>query len=101
MHPQSIFSIRHWDLPEILFVAAGCFAMGAVGFFVAVFLQLNWGAARTSTVLSPIEDKEKVMQEVAANSPQPAIPEDQRNQSDPTDTNADAKLKLLKSLGEK
>jgi hypothetical protein len=41
MHPKSMFSIRHWKLPEILFVASACFALAAAGFFIAVFLQLH------------------------------------------------------------
>jgi hypothetical protein len=103
MHPESLFAIRHWDLPQILFVAAACFAMAAVGFFVAVFLQLQLSgqpASPTSNSTNvPIEDKVGALQRVSENSPQPA-PGETRNQSDPEDENADAKLKLLNSLNQ-
>ncbi len=104
MNEQSIFAIRHWQLPEILFVGVACFAMAAVGFFVAVFLQLNWGPqslekSTVSSQLVPIEDKEDVMRRAAESSPQPQnIPSDNGNQSDAGDQYVDEKLKLLERM---
>jgi hypothetical protein len=104
MNPQSLFAIRHWKLPEILFVGAACFAMAAVGFFLAVFLQLQFAPGETtqtytnSSIEVPIEDKAKALQGVAQNSPQPAVPTDKRNQADESDALAAQKLKLLNSM---
>ena len=97
MHPQSIFAIRHWSLPEILFVSAGCFAMAAFGFFLAVFFQLYTGSkgiyANSQEV--PRELKEKSMQAVGEASLQPRadLPADEQ------DALAERKMQLMKSLG--
>ena len=95
MHPQSIFAIRHWKLPEILFVAAACFAMAAVGFFLAVFLQLHFSPETRQTYansqLVPIVAKSDVLQSVADSSPQAG--------ADDSDARAREKARLLKSLG--
>ena len=103
MNPQSLFAIRRWQLPEILFVGAACFAMAAVGFFLAVFLQLKFTADPASTqtytnssIEVPIEDKARVVQQVAQSSPRPLT--DNRNQSDETDALAAQKLKLLNAM---
>lgn len=95
-----IFREHKWQLPELLFVIAGCFSMGAIGFFMAVYLQ-----TRTIGISSyensqqvPVGMKEKVIGQVSVSGLQPAPQAAPRNQSDETDPNAAAKLKLLQKL---
>jgi hypothetical protein len=111
MNNQSMFSIRHWSLTEMLFAAAGCFALAAVGFFIAVFLELH-----TSTVPEALNpqtkgatqaDKDQVLQALSGTqnsanattstsvgSTHPVAP----SQADTKDANASAKLNALDAL---
>jgi hypothetical protein len=96
--PQT-FGVSKWGLPEIVFVVAAAFAMGAIGFFFAIYLQLH----STSTGLAgvqeiPADAKAKVMEQGAAqiaseNQAQTAV--EQHAQYDPTDSRAAAKIKLM------
>jgi hypothetical protein len=103
MHPESLFAVRHWKLPEILFVGAACFAMAAIGFFIAVFVQLHLSPntttpePMTSSQLVPIEDKAKYLEDMSKNSPQPPAPTG-RNQADESDPLAAKKLQLLNAM---
>lgn len=103
MHPNSLFSIRHWTLSEILFVGSACFAIGAVGFFLAVYLQLKTiGPADAKYANSAsLDDKVRVMNILAQNA---ATPENTSNVA-PTESQAAAddalaaqKLKMLEKL---
>ena len=107
MQPISFSSLRNLKLPEILFVVAACFAMGTVGFFLAVYLQLHskGSALPPGTYANsqevPVSDKAHQLQALSQNTPEPqnttntAPSESQASQSDPL---AAQKLKLLQQL---
>ena len=80
--------------------------MAAVGFFLAVYLQLQTtpSISKLSSLKVPVEDKERVLQQVADNSPQPTYLDESGapispSQADANDPGAEAKLKVLQALG--
>src|SRR3954467_8777191 len=101
MQPNSIFAIHTWRLPEILFVVAACFAIGASGFFLAVFLQLRSSGIPNGVYADakdvPVADKVKQLEALSANSPQPnnANAPVGASQASEDDALAAQKLKLL------
>lgn len=109
MHPQSIFAIRQWNLPEILFLAAACFAIGAVGFFLAVFLQLqSSGGSSTGTYANtqdvPVEDKARVLSILSHSAPEATNTTSvapNSSQASANDALAAQKLKILQQIGSK
>jgi len=109
MHPRSIFAIRDWKLPEILLVGSACFAIGAIGFFLAVFLQLrtsggNLPGTYTNAQDVPVDDKARALSILSRSAPEPAkstntIPNS--TQASPDDALASQKLKLLQQMHSK
>lgn len=96
MNPPTILPLREWRLPEILFVLAACFAIGASGFFLAVYLQLR--STTTSYRVIPDTAKEKIAQQSfdrGDGTVTEAAPVAQPNQVDEKDPRAAAKLKVM------
>jgi hypothetical protein len=112
MHKQTIFNKKHWQLPEILFVVASCFAIGSSGFFLAVYLQLNTPQAKKPMATLdyrelPTQEKENMASSLGTSSPfqnsgnenaAAAVP--QPGQVDERDPNAAAKLKMMRALAQ-
>jgi hypothetical protein len=86
MSSQSMFPVKHWGLPEILLFLTGCFALGAIGFFLAVFVQLrttNDISNIANVVPLTVDQKAHITQSLAA----------------PTSTSTTAeKLKIMEAL---
>lgn len=74
--------------------------MGAIGFFIAVYLQTRTiGITEyTNSQQVPVSMKEKVLEQVSVSDLPTASQAAPRNQYDEADTNADAKLRLLQNL---
>jgi hypothetical protein len=102
MHPQSMFSVRNWKLPEILLLAGACFALAGIGFFAAVFLQLHSSPNNSAGNTSPgvqkelsglsTEQKQKILQQAASTSP--------TQTSTPTGLSTEEKLKMLQAASQ-
>lgn len=108
MANKSLFAIRHWDLPKLMLVTSGFFAVAALGFFLAVWLQLQAPKSQAdSGVPKPLttEEKNRIVNslnaELNTNTTLPAdpnAPPASHSQADEKDANAAAKLKILESL---
>jgi hypothetical protein len=112
MESHSSFPTRNLQVPEILFVVSVCFAMGAVGFFGAVYLQLR-NTNDTSTIASvgplTVDQKAHIAQSLAAQTTGTSttttggtteataiVPTSQ--QADQGDKNAAEKLRIMQAL---
>lgn len=99
-----IAPIKEWKMPEILFVAAACFAMAAVGFFIAVYLlqvhRLGGPAMYANSSEVPVELKANQLNALSQSAPEPqsaSVPPSE-SQADSNDALAAQKLKLLQQM---
>ena len=105
MANKSLFAIRHWDLPKLLLVTSGFFAIAALGFFLAVWLQLqasNVQTRDTNVAADPIKKLEVASMpsdaEIAVQAQQDASGNPvSASQADTNDLRAAAKIKAAES----
>jgi hypothetical protein len=103
-------SVR-WDPLKIFLVVAAVFAIGSVGFFLAVFMgNANSAPATPEQISATIEEQhEAAMQSLAQSEAQQSattsfagststLPTVMPNQADPSEPDAAEKLKVLESL---
>lgn len=104
MHPKSIFAIKDWRLPEILLIAVACFALAAIGFFIAVYLQVHIQSSDIKTIDSvsapaSVEEKDKLYQQLNGSREGQAMQTDMPvNPANENSTSVDEKRKLLQQL---
>src|SRR5262245_53201580 len=105
MHPQNIFAVKEWKLPEILLVAGACFALAALGFLAAIFLQLHYAQSPggNTTAINPadmmtIEEKHDVLETLDQANSNPYATKPAENQADPKDPHAAEKLRIMEQL---
>ena len=101
---KSLFAIRHWDLPKLLLVTSGFFAVAALGFFLAVWLQLqasNVQTRDTNVAADPIKKLEVASMpsdaEIAAQAQHASGNPVPASQADTNDLRAAAKIKAAES----
>ena len=105
MSDKSLLSIRHWDFARLALVASAFFAMAALGFFLAVWIQLHGplqsGLGTQQGQLTD-EQKYRILEALNATSTttsqNSALPVPPSSQADPGDPKAAMKLKILESL---
>jgi hypothetical protein len=101
--PHSLFNIREWDLPKLLLAGAGVFAVAALGFFLAVFLQLHGFTpvyTQQKTIDIPVEEKARAMGVGSGPSTThvgSTTSPTKSNQADQGDPRAAEKLKIMRS----
>ena len=104
MNQKSIFAVREWNFAKLLLLGSGCFALAAVGFFVAVLLQRNqfMNTSKDATSDISIAEKTRIVDSLNASSTNAdqntATAKISSTQADASDTKAAAKLRILNAL---
>ncbi len=107
MDEKSLFSVRHWGIGRLLLIAAVCFAMAAVVFFVATWLQrlAPGGPNQNTAAQMSVEDKQRILDSLNQNTAAQMSVEDKLRvvnslsaTTSPNETSHAAKLEMLQSL---
>ncbi len=87
MDEKSLFSVRHWGIGKLFLIAVACFAVAAIVFYVATWLQqFAPGSLNQNTAVQMSdEDKRRVVNSLSATA--------SANEISPA-----AKLEILQSL---
>lgn len=95
-------TIQNWNFPRLLLVTSAFFTIAATTCFVTVWLELralDIPQLESATRQSLTDAKERILRSLSGNASSTIqLRPDQTDQTDQKDPNAEAKVRLLKSL---